>query len=273
MPRKKQTEQKARRQKTYQPGSAEASQVKRTGVFKYLNYTTFAIIGVAAIGAGVLITAFYQGGTPRDEDGDVRGEGVIRTTPEAGETPTGDGASGNIKQYSSPPTVSIDTAKTYTAVIKTEKGDVTVELLDDMAPETVNNFVFLARDGFYNGVSFHRVIPDFVAQSGDPTGTGIGGPGYSLPVEPTDEEFVAGVVAMAKPQDAGSDNNGSQFFFLLREEPTFDGKFTVFGKVTEGMDVLEQLSARDPQQTQAPEPGDIIESITIEEVLAAHQAS
>ena len=266
MPRKKQTVQRARRQKTYQPGSGEASQVKRTGVFRYLNYTTFAVIGVVAIVAGVLFSVLVGGGSTRDEDGDVRGEGVIRTTPEAGETPTGEGASGNIKQYSSPPVVTIDTAKTYRATIKTEKGDVTVELLDDVAPETVNNFVFLARDGFYNGVSFHRVIPEFVAQSGDPTGTGIGGPGYSLPVEQTDEAFVAGVVAMAKPQDAGSDNNGSQFFFMLREEPTFDGKFTVFGKVTEGMDVLEQLTARDPQQTQSPEPGDVIESITIEEL-------
>ena len=266
MPRKKQTEQKARRQKAYNPGSADAIHVKRSGVFRYLNYTTFAIIGAIAIGAGVLIGAFYQGGRPdRGDDGNVRGEGVVRSTPQAGETPTS-GASGNIKTYAAPPELTIDTAKRYVATIETDKGEVKVELLDDEAPATVNNFVFLAKDGYYNGVTFHRVIPEFVAQAGDPTGTGIGGPGYSLPVEQTDQHFAAGVLAMAKPQDAGSDNNGSQFFFMLREEPTFDGKFTAFGRVIEGMDVLEQLTARDPQQEEAPAPGDRIQSVTIEEL-------
>jgi len=265
MPRKKQTEQKARRQKAYNPGSADAIKVKRTGVFRYLNYQTFAIIGILAIGLGVLIGAFYQGGRPDRQDGSVRGEGVIRSTPEAGETPTS-GAAGQIKTYGAPPELTIDTAKRYVATIKTDKGEVKVELLDNEAPTTVNNFVFLAKDGYYNGVSFHRVIPNFVAQAGDPTGTGIGGPGYSLPVEHTDEPFEPGVLAMAKPQEAGADNNGSQFFFMLREEPTFDGKFTVFGRVIEGMDVLEQLTARNPQLEEAPPPGDRIQSITIEEL-------
>jgi cyclophilin family peptidyl-prolyl cis-trans isomerase len=141
---------------------------------------------------------------------------------------------------------------------------VKLQLLPQEAPETVNNFVFLARDGFYDGVTFHRVVKDFVAQAGDPTGTGVGGPGYDLPVESTDEAFTEGVLAMAKPQEAGSPNNGSQFFILLTDEPTFEGKFTVFGRVTSGMDVLDNLTEHDPQ-LQAADDGDRIESITIDE--------
>jgi cyclophilin family peptidyl-prolyl cis-trans isomerase len=262
MPRKKQVVQKPRRQKAYEPGSAEAIQVKRRGVFRLFNYKLFAIIGTIAIGAGVIIGAIYQGRPDRGDDGSVRGEGVIRTTPQPGETQTAPSA---IKQYPAAPELTIDTDKSYVAVIKTDKGDVKVELLDDEAPATVNNFVFLAKDGYYDGVRFFRVIPNFVAQAGDPTGTGIGGPGYDLPVEETDESFEVGVLAMAKPQDASSENNGSQFFVMLRDEPTFDGKFTAFGRVVEGMDVLEQLTARDPQLEQNPAPGDVIESIEIEE--------
>jgi cyclophilin family peptidyl-prolyl cis-trans isomerase len=262
MPRKKQVTQKPRRQKAYEPGSAEAIQIKRRGVFRLFNYKLFAIIGTVAIGAGVVLGALYTGGRPDRQDGSVRGEGVIRTTPEAGETQV---APSVIKTYSSPPELAIDTTKRYVATIKTDKGDVKVELLAAEAPETVNNFVFLANDHYYDGVTFHRVIQDFIAQAGDPTGAGIGGPGYSLPVEATDEAFDVGVIAMAKPQDASSDNNGSQFFVMLRDEPTFDGKFTVFGRVIEGMDVLTQLTARDPQLEQNPPPGDRIESITIEE--------
>ena len=151
------------------------------------------------------------------------------------------------------------------ATIKTAKGDIKVELLASEAPQTVSNFVFLARDGYYDGVTFHRVIKDFVAQAGDPTGTGIGGPGYTLPVERTDEPFAAGILAMAKPEEAGAPNNGSQFFFTLAEEPTFAGKFTVFGRVIEGMDVLQSLTERNPQLNADLEPGDRIESIEIEE--------
>jgi cyclophilin family peptidyl-prolyl cis-trans isomerase len=129
----------------------------------------------------------------------------------------------------------------------------------------VNNFVFLAKEHYYDGTTFHRVIQDFIAQAGDPTGTGSGGPGYDLSPEATTEEFVEGVVAMAKPNEAGAENNGSQFFITLSAQPTFDGKYTVFGKVTQGLDVLRTLTTRDAQTQKDPEPGTKIDSITITE--------
>jgi cyclophilin family peptidyl-prolyl cis-trans isomerase len=167
------------------------------------------------------------------------------------------------KQYPTPPAMAIDPAKRYTATIETSAGTMVAELFPGDAPNTVNNFVFLARDGFYNGVAWHRVLPDFVAQAGDPTGTGIGGPGYTLPVEATTESFSTGLVAMAKPQSAEAENNGSQFFVMLTDEPTFDGKFTAFGKVTSGLDVLKNLSPRDGETN--TDGADRIESITITE--------
>jgi cyclophilin family peptidyl-prolyl cis-trans isomerase len=137
-----------------------------------------------------------------------------------------------------------------------------VELYADQVPNTVNNFVFLAREGFYDGTMFHRVIDGFMAQAGDPTGTGMGGPGYQFA-----DEFVAslrhdgpGVLSMA---NAGANTNGSQFFLTFDATPWLDGAHTVFGKVIEGLDVLDEISLRDPQT--ASTPGDLIETIEITE--------
>jgi cyclophilin family peptidyl-prolyl cis-trans isomerase len=273
MPRKKQTVQTKKRQKAYRPGemTGEATRVKPKGVFKlFSNYQVFAIIGVVALAGGLILGVVLGGGSTDPDPGVERGE-VIRTTPEPGATADPEtGAAANIKQYPAPPPMVIDTAKTYTATIKTEKGDIVIELNDDDAPATVNNFVFLARDGFYDGVTFFRVIADedgalHFAQAGDPTGTGSGGPGYTLPFESPAASFERGVLAMAKPNEAGAPNNGSQFFFTLQEEPTLDGKFTSFGRVTEGLEVLESLTPRDPQTQEDPEPGARIESIEISE--------
>ena len=274
MPRKKQVVQKQKRQKVYRPGemAADMRHVKPRGVFRiFSNYPLFAGIGVVAIGAGLLITVLLRNNTvsPTGDDNGVRGTGVTRTTPEAGST-TETGASGQIKQYTAPPPMTIDATKTYTATIKTEKGDIVVQLDAAAAPEAVNNFVFLANDGFYDGSTFFRVVADdggtlHYAQAGDPTGTGSGGPGYDLPYEATSAAFTAGTLAMAKPQGAGSDNSGSQFFFTLTDEPTLDGKNTAFGKVTSGLDVLRQLDPRDTQTQQEPPPGVRIESIEIAE--------
>lgn len=273
MPRKKQTVQKQRRRKTYSPGDADAIHQKKRGAFAlFSNYKLFAAIGVIALAGGLLLTTLLSTSTSnatRSGDLGVRGQGVIRTTPEPGSTPQS-GASGNIKQYPAPPPMSIDTSRTYTAVIKTEKGDITVELDPSLAPQAVNNFVFLAKDGFYNGQTFFRVVADdsgqvLYAQAGDPTGTGSGGPGYTLPFEQTDVSFEAGVLAVARPQEAGAPNNGSQFFFTLADAPTLDGKFTAFGRVVDGLDVLRQLTLRDPQSQQDPPPGVRIESIEITE--------
>lgn len=269
MPRKKQVVQTQRRQKVYNPiaMSGEVSHLKRRGFFRlFSNYKVFAIIGTIAVVGGLAFSAVLRStGSGNSSNGtSVRGPDIIKATPDAESTAT-TGAQTIIKQYTAPPPLAIDTAKTYVATIKTAKGDIKVELLASEAPQTVSNFVFLARDGYYDGVTFHRVIKDFIAQAGDPTGTGIGGPGYTLPIEPTDEPFAAGILAMAKPPEASAPNNGSQFFFTLAAEPTFAGKFTAFGKVIEGMDVLQSLTERDAQQNTDLEPGDRIESIEIEE--------
>jgi peptidyl-prolyl cis-trans isomerase B (cyclophilin B) len=139
----------------------------------------------------------------------------------------------------------IDTGKQYTAVIETNKGKLVLELFAKDVKKTVNNFVFLARDGFYNGVTFHRVIPDFMAQGGDPTGTGYGSPGYKFDDEITSHKHVAGALSMA---NAGPNTNGSQFFICYTAQPYLDGDYSVFGQLTEGMDVLQKLVNGDVMQ-------------------------
>ncbi len=161
-----------------------------------------------------------------------------------------------------PPSGALDTSKAYTARFKTERGDIVVELYADRAPLTVENFVNLARAGFYDGTTFHRVIGGFMAQGGDPTGTGTGGPGYQFGDEfhPSLRHDGAGVLSMA---NAGPGTNGSQFFLTYGPTPHLDNKHSVFGKVTEGMDVLNSLRERDPQRDR--QPGDRIDTIEINE--------
>jgi cyclophilin family peptidyl-prolyl cis-trans isomerase len=172
-------------------------------------------------------------------------------------------------QYKEAPAMQIDQGKQYTATIKTGQGDIVVKLFADKAPLAVNNFVFLARNGWYDGVTFHRVLSDFMAQAGDPTGLGMGGPGYEFPNEVTGLKFdQEGLVAMA---NAGPDTNGSQFFItygpatqLDAADPTKEANYTIFGEVIGGMDVARKLTPRDPQQ--GPDfKGSVIETITIEE--------
>lgn len=166
------------------------------------------------------------------------------------------------KQFAAAPPMLIDPAKTYTATLRTVRGDVVIQLLPDKAPITVNSFVFLARHGYFDGVTFHRVLPGFMAQGGDPTGTGTGGPGYQFANENNDLKFdAAGIVAMA---NAGRDTNGSQFFITYAPKPSLDGGYTIFGRVIEGMDVVESLTPRNPDENPAT-PGDAIVSVTIEE--------
>jgi len=138
--------------------------------------------------------------------------------------------------------MTIDTNKQYTATIETEKGDIVLELFASDVPKTVNNFVFLANEGFYNNITFHRVIPDFMAQGGDPTGTGAGGPGYTFADEFTTHTHVKGALSMA---NAGPNTNGSQFFITYAPQLHLNGKHSVFGQLKEGMDVLEALTNGD----------------------------
>ena len=155
------------------------------------------------------------------------------------------------KHYTAPPPMTVDAKKHYVATFKTEVGDFVVELYAAKAPRTVNNFVFLARDGFYDGVTFHRVIANFMAQGGDPTGTGTGGPGYTFGDEfdRSLKHSGPGILSMA---NAGPNTNGSQFFITHVATPWLDGKHTVFGKVTQGMDVVLAIPERDPAQAKAP---------------------
>lgn len=165
------------------------------------------------------------------------------------------------KTYSSPPPMVIDTAKSYTATIEMEKGDLVLELFASDVPNTVNNFVFLAREGFYDNCTFHRVIPGFMAQGGDPTGTGRGGPGYQFADEFSEHTHVTGALSMA---NAGANTNGSQFFITYSPQHGLDGRHAVFGQLIEGMEVLEQITPRDPSQNPSF-TGDRIIRITIEE--------
>lgn len=164
--------------------------------------------------------------------------------------------------YETGPDMTIDPDAVYHAVFKTEKGDIRIKLFAAEAPVTVNNFVFLARDGFYNDTHFHRVLENFMAQGGDPSNSGAGGPGYQF-----QDEIVAslqfdraGLLAMA---NAGPNTNGSQFFITFAETPWLNGNHTIFGEVVEGTDVLFSISLRDPMA--ASSPGDLLETIEIEE--------
>lgn len=168
------------------------------------------------------------------------------------------------EQYTECPPMEIDPLSEYYATIETEKGDIVLELFPESAPLAVNSFIFLAENGWYDGVTFHRVMPGFVAQAGDPTGTGMGGPGYAFINEiNTELQFDrAGLLAMA---NSGADSNGSQFFITLGPAEHLNGGYTIFGQVLEGMDAVESLTPRVPAESNDLPPGDRIISITIEE--------
>ncbi len=167
------------------------------------------------------------------------------------------------KQWMTPPVMQIDPMKKYRAHMETDKGIMVIELFADKTPTTVNNFVFLSREGFYENVIFHRVISDFMVQGGDPTGTGRGGPGYKFGDEfhPSLKHDKQGILSMA---NAGPGTNGSQFFITHGPTPHLNGKHTVFGQVVEGLDVLMSIPERDPGNFKAPAVKII--RVTIEEV-------
>ncbi len=171
------------------------------------------------------------------------------------------------KQYSSPPPTTIDPAMTYTATIDTSAGAMTLELFPSEAPLTVNNFVHLARDGFYEDGQFHRVIRDFMIQGGCPLGTGTGGPGYRFQDEPISRKYVRGTLAMA---NAGPNTNGSQFFIVHGAEVGLPPNYTIFGKLTDGDEVLDTLANAPVTRSRGGEPSEpterlVINNITIEE--------
>jgi peptidylprolyl isomerase len=186
---------------------------------------------------------------------DLGGERPLSTIPPAARNNFFDAA----------PLMTIDESATYDAIITTENGQMRLRLFPEEAPITVNNFIFLANQGFYDGTTFHRVLENFMAQGGDPTGTGGGGPGYQF-VNETDNDLSfdrPGILAMA---NAGPDTNGSQFFITFAPQPYLDGGYTIFGELIDGFDVLNAITLRDPQQNPLT-PGDTIISIDIEEVV------
>ncbi len=161
------------------------------------------------------------------------------------------GCSVDYQQWDAAPAMALDVSKTYTATIATKHGDLVLELFDDDAPITVNNFVFLARAGYYDGVTFHRVIPGFMAQGGDPSGSGSGGPGYTFDDEISSRKHVKHTLSMA---NSGPDSNGSQFFITYDATPHLDGKHAVFGRLTQGGAALDKLRN-----------GDVMTKVVVEE--------
>jgi len=236
------------------------------------NVRAFYIIALIAMGgsiAGGAIMAGTMGGGGSPQS-------TITPTPtvtQQAEEGTPEAEPYQVKTYSSPPEMTIDTSKHYSAVIETEEGNIRLELFADEAPQTVNNFVFLARDGFYDGLTFHFVDPELAAQTGDPTCTtsaaitcsGEDGPGYTLPKETNAKKHVAGSVAMAEDTETYA-TNGSQFFIALQDLPQLGDHNTVFGRVAdeESMNLVRSLTPRGWRDQNAP-PGDEILSVTIEE--------
>jgi cyclophilin family peptidyl-prolyl cis-trans isomerase len=166
-----------------------------------------------------------------------------------------------MKSYPSPPQMSIDPQRRYTATIQTSAGEMSAELFPADAPQTVNNFVFLARDGFYDGVIFHRVIKGFMIQGGDPTGTGTGGPGYKFADEPVSRSYERGTLAMA---NAGPNTNGSQFF-IMHADYGLPPSYTIFGKLTGGQDVLDKIATAQTVANDRPAEPVRIERVEISE--------
>ena len=245
-------QQTKRRRKRHQAVSAYAGDVRPTGVLGFLGnpqMVRVVFIGMAlalAVGGGVAIfgTGVVGGGRHSNPQGFVLPDENVDpgVTPE----PT-------IERYDSPPALTIDPDKTYLATIETELGDIEIELFPGQAPQTVNNFVFLAQEGFYDGLIFHYVRDDFTVNAGDPSCTagsfacsGTGGPGYTIPDEINDTPFKAGVLAVAR--DA-PDSGGSQFFIALSDLPDLDGSYTAFGRVLSGLDVAAQLTVGTEIQT------------------------
>ena len=226
---------------------------------------TPAVIAAILVIAVLVLVALNLGSTPQAADD---GSATVAMTPEpmptaADAAPATDPAATD-KQYPAAPPMTIDPKKNYTATIKTPRGDIVIKLRPDLAPETVNSFVFLAKDGFYDGVTFHRVLQDFMAQGGDPTGTGMGGPGYTVKGEFTTEVSFdkPGYLAMARP---GNDvnGNGSQFFITTAPATFLDGQYTIFGEVVSGQDIVNGIPLRDPET--ATTPGEAMQTITISE--------
>ena len=204
---------------------------------------------------------------PTIPEGPLATEVLNTPTPDPVSTPTpqvrqlADGRT--YKQYAVAPLMTIDPNATYLAHIRTNKGDITLELFASEAPKTVNNFVFLAREGFYNGVSFHRVMKEFMIQTGDPKGNGSGGPGYRFADEPVSRSYSKGIVAMA---NAGPNTNGSQFFIVHGSQISLPPSYTIFGQVTGGLDTVDEIADSPVQAGAGGEVSSPLEPIIVDSI-------
>jgi cyclophilin family peptidyl-prolyl cis-trans isomerase len=242
-------QQTRRRRKRYQPGSAYAGDVRPRGVFRVFgNVKLFFLVGAAIMIGSLFVGGLIRSGALNSSSSPTNN--FVQPTDVASTGTPQAQATAEIKHYSGPPAMTIDPAKHYTATIKTSVGDIQVDLLADQVPQTVNNFVFLAQDGFYNGLTFWQVVSGFDAQAGDPgcqTGQasgscrGSGDPGYQIPQEKPGS-FDAGTIGMA---------NASQFFIALTNAAQF-AQYTPFGRITAGLDVAQRITQ-----------GTAIESVTI----------
>jgi cyclophilin family peptidyl-prolyl cis-trans isomerase len=250
---------------------ARTNQIDLPGPLAVLaNPKMFLVIGVFVVAAMMiaLIPGALGTGTPGDvpqqmnELADVPRD--AQGTPTASDTPTNPNAT--VKRYTAPPALTIDTSKRYLATVTTTEGDIQIELYPDQAPQAVNAFVFLAQDGYYNGTPFMQLVknPDgtrFYAQAGDPTRTGLGTPGFSIAKEQTSLPFTRGAVGMG---GSAENSNGGQFFISFGDYPALNGKYTVFGKVVGGQDVVDRLTLLDlTAGASATANSDAIQSVTI----------
>ncbi len=234
--------------------------------------------------APLLLVMLAACGTPTDNTvggrNNSQGSSAAQSSGEAETTAQSPAASGNATssqaaagtdpverndKYSAAPPMTIDPNKTYTATIETTEGTMQAELYAEEAPMTVNNFAFLARDNFYQGIKFHRIIRGFMVQTGDPTGTGTGGPGYEFEDEPVTREYTRGTIAMA---NAGPDTNGSQFFIVHQDTPQLPKDYTIFGQVTEGLDVVDAIAST---PTTGPEGSTPTEDVRITNITINEQ--
>ncbi len=225
-------------------------------VWERLRKNPMALLGIVVIASMVLSIVgleYFGQAQPTPTPAPTLAAQATATKPPA--TPAAQATPSGKKTYAALPAMTIDVNKNYTATIETDKGKIVIQLLPKVAPQTVNSFVFLSRDGFYNGLTFHRV-EDWVIQGGDPLGTGLGGPGYNLPAEFNPTAHIIGTVAMARSQDPNS--AGSQFYITKVAASwmalQLDNQYTVFGQVVTGMEVVNQIAI-----------GDVMRKVTIEE--------
>lgn len=259
--------QEPARRRSYQLGNTSPSDIYKPGFPMNIlgNVRLFAILGVLVI-FSFIVTAILTSRSNNNANADdiKTPTPTVATTPDGSATPS---ATTTAKTFTAATSV-VDATKQYTATIKTSKGDIVVKLYADKATNTVNSFVFLAKEGYFDGITFHRVVKDFVIQGGDPTGTGSGGPGYTTKDEPNQIANTRGTLSMAKT--SGASEFGSQFFINLKNNVGLDynssggDKFYPFGEVTSGMDVVDAIG-NSPAPGTKPNPPITITSVTIEE--------